>query len=157
MSIVTNPPLWDALLDAELNACYWSKLSKKLLRNDRWRKFGVAITSSGTAIAAWGIWQTHPIVWKSLAGASCIVSIYESSIATTDRLKKCVMISTTWKELSMRYGLLWLRDQDLTSSDSLTEYSSMKSREAGLDETQFTENKKLLLEARSEILKARGI
>jgi hypothetical protein len=156
MAAAQNPILWDTLLDAEMNTRYWAKLTGVFTRNCRWLKFFVALTSSGTAIAAWSIWQTHPILWKGVASVSCVLSIYQSFIVPDDRVKKCATLAATWKELATRYNLLWIRDRDMTSAESNEEFSTMKIRESSLDETDFTKNEKLLNEAYREVLKARG-
>ncbi len=157
MPVSSNPPLWDTLLDAEMNSCYWAKISRKFLRNARWLKFAVAITSSGTAIAALSIWQTHPRAWQLVAVGSCLLSIYQSAIVPEDRIKKSAVLAATWKELATRYNLLWMSDRDLSSQVAVDDFSSMKNRESGLDETEFAVNRKLLYQSRDEVLKARGL
>jgi hypothetical protein len=157
MPISSNPPLWDTLLDAEMNSYYWAKISRRFLRNARWLKFTVAITSSGTAIAALSIWQTHPRTWQAVAVGSCVLSVYQSSIVPEDRIKKSAALAATWKELATRYNLLWMHDRNLSSQISVDDFSSMKIRESALDETEFTVNRKFLYQARDEVLKARGL
>ncbi|MGA7155838.1 MAG: hypothetical protein WBY53_03275 [Acidobacteriaceae bacterium] len=157
MALQPNPILWDSLLDAEMNACYWTKLSRRFLRNNRILKGFTAVTASGTAIAAWSIWSLHPGWWKALATLSCLASVYQTTIMPEDRIKKSAALAATWKELAIRYQLLWEQDRDLLDVATKADFSTMRVREAKIDETEFGEYTKLLVQARDEVLKARGL
>ena len=159
MTVRENLPLWDALLDAEMNVCYWSTVSRRLLAWDRRLKVIIAATSSGTALASLTVWQTHSAIWKLIACASCLISVYHSLIFSSERLKKSVALVATWLEVAERYQFLWSEDRELESLKAKREFERAKERETRgkLDEVHFERDEKLLLRSYFQVRKARGI
>jgi hypothetical protein len=149
--------LWDAMLDAEMNVNYWEALCQQFVSRDRRLKFLIALTSSGTAIAAWAIWAQYPIAWKIITGASCVVSIYHSYFFHSERISKVSGLLATWKEIMTKYQLLWEKDRDLQNQASWKEFESSKQRESHIDESIVPKNEKLLNQAQQQVLKARGL
>ena len=153
----TRVGLWHSLLDAEMNLFYWTEVSGRMANHDRWLKFFVAATSSGTAIAAWTIWNVHPSIWKCVTGLSSVVSLYHTFFFSSDRLKKSSTLVGIWKEIAIRYKLLWEEDPTLSQPKMWKEYEKEKQREVHVDETLFKRDVKLIKQAQAAVRKARGI
>jgi len=145
------------MLDAEMNVIYWEILCRRLAHRDRWLKFSVALTSSGTAIAAWSLWAQHPSTWKVLTAISCILSVYHSFFFHSEIMTKVSALQATWKEMKIKYQLLWEKDQDLATTESWNDFEETKLREAQLDESIVRKDKKLLEDAYRQVLRSRGL
>jgi hypothetical protein len=149
--------LWHSLLDAEMNVYYWTEISGRMSTRERWLKFIVAATSSGTAVAAWTVWNAHPTAWKIVAGTSSLVALYHTFFFSTERLKKSATLIGVWKELAIRYELLWEEDPTLSQPKMWKEYAQGKQRGVHVDESLFKRDSKLIREAQAAVRKARGI
>jgi hypothetical protein len=148
--------LWNALLDADMNVCYWSWISDRCTKWDQWLKFTVALTASGT-VAAWSIWSQHPTGWKVLSAFACVASIGHPIFFPSERLKRISALVATWKEVCMNYELLWEQDSDLGTSDSWKRFEATKRREANIDETTLPKDDKLIQKAYDYIRRKRGL
>ncbi len=148
--------LWDAMLDAEMNSCYWDLVSARYASVDLAFKIIIAIAASGT-VAAWGLWSQYPDTWKVLSGIACIASIAHPYICSSDKLKRTSKLVGTWKEVFIDYELLWYKDDELESSDSWTTFVAIKRREGKIDETQLPRWKGMLEKAFRNILEKRRL
>lgn len=149
--------LWDSLLDAEMNVRYWTEVSGKMVQHDRLVRFVIALTSSGTAVAAWTITKDHPSVWKAVTGFSSILAIYHSFFYASDRIKKSGAILTSWKDVEVGFGLLWEEDRTLTAPKLWKEYENLKERTKKIDEIGFTRDPSLVLRSQQAVRRARGL
>jgi hypothetical protein len=66
--------LWYSMLDADMNARYWSYLSRRYSNRDKYSKIFLALMSSGT-VASWGFWSDMQIIWKILSACSALLAI----------------------------------------------------------------------------------
>jgi hypothetical protein len=66
--------LWNAMLDADLNVCYWTWLSDRYSTLDKALRVIVAISAS-TTIAAWHFWAQFPLGWKTLSVVAGLISV----------------------------------------------------------------------------------
>jgi hypothetical protein len=149
--------LWNSMLDAEMNVCYWQIICERLSGRDRNIKFFVFLTSSGTAIAAWTIWASHPELWKVITGISGIAAIYHNFFFSSERLRKSVALVAAWKEFAINYRLLWADDPDIVTTKLWEDFQDTKKREAHVDESLFKKDEKLLLKSYADVKKARGL
>lgn len=149
--------LWEAMLDAEMNVLYWDFLCRRFTNWDRWLKFIIALTSSGTAIAAWSLWAQHPATWKIVTGASCVISVYHSFFFHSERITKVSSLVATWKEVKIKYQLLWEENPALDSKEAWDSFESTKLREAQIDESVVPKDEKLLQMVYQQVLTARGL
>ena len=86
-------------------AYYQELLSSHLVT--RWEKIDVItssfvlITSSGSAIAGWGLWSQpgFKTIWIVLASAVAIAALVHRSINVTDRVKRQADLSREFREL----------------------------------------------------------
>jgi hypothetical protein len=148
--------LWSALLDADLNVCYWTWISDRCTKWDQWLKFIVAFTASGT-VAAWGIWAQYPAVWKILSGVACVASVSHPIFFPSERLKRISGLVARWKELLIDYELLWEQDSELSEPTSWKRFQSAKIRESNFDETTLPKDDKLIEKAYVHVCQKRGI
>jgi hypothetical protein len=161
MSSSVNQPhhrtaLWNALLDADMNVCYWTWISDRCTRCDQWLKFIIALAASGT-VAAWGIWSQYPAAWKVLSAVACIASVSHPVFFSSERLKRISGLVATWKEVYTDYDLLWEQDSELSSMDSWKRFEVTKLREGSIDETTLPKKKKLIDKAYEQVCRKRGL
>ena len=149
--------LWNSMLDAEMNVRYWETTCGHLSNLDRCIKFFVFLTSSGTAIAAWTIWASHPTMWKILTGVSSVAAIYHQFFFSSERLRKSVALVAAWKEFAINYQLLWADDRELVSDKLWKDFQGTKRREAHIDESLFKKDQRLLQKSFDNVKKARGL
>ncbi len=149
--------LWDSMLDADMNVYYWEALCQRFVSRDRWLKFIISLTSSGTAIAAWAIWSRYPAVWKIITGASCVLSIYHSNFFPSERISKVSGLFATWREIRIKYQLQWEKDPNVCQPGSWDEFEATKQRESQIDESIVPRDEKLRTKAYQCVLKARGL
>jgi hypothetical protein len=148
--------LWDAMLDAEMNSCYWDLVSARYAGLDLAFKIIIAIAASGT-VAGWGLWAQYPDAWKFFSGVACIASIAHPYICSADKLKRTSKLVGSWKEIFIDYELLWYKDDDLEASESWTKFDSIKRREGKIDESQLPRWNGMLEKAFRHVLAKRGL
>src|SRR5712692_6290908 len=148
--------VWNAVLDADMNVCYWTWISDGCTRWDQWLKFIIALTASGT-VAAWGIWSQHPAAWKVLSAAACVASVSHPIFFPSERLKRISGLVATWKEVYTNYELLWEQDSELITTDSWTRFEATQLREGSIDETALPKKSKLIQRAYERVCRKRGL
>lgn len=148
--------LWDSMLDAEMNQCYWEILSARYSTWDRYLKFFIAFAASG-AVAGWGIWSQYPGGWKVFSAVAAIAAVAHPFFVSSEALKRMSELVATWKEVFIDYELLWYKDGQLQSTEAWSEFETIKHREAHIDETRLPGSKRLLEKAFSHVLKKRGL
>ena len=148
--------LWESLLDAEMNFCYWDLVSSRYSKLDTVFKIVIAIAASGT-VAAWSIWSQYPAAWKVFSAIACLVSLLHPYVCSADQLKRTSKLAANWKEISIDYELLWYKDSQFESSDSWTKFAAIKKRESKIDETQLPKWKGMLERAYRDVLEKRRL
>jgi len=150
--------LWDSMLDAEMNSCYWDLVSARYTSWDLWIKITIAVTASGT-VAGWSIWAQNPgaVVWKTLSGTAALVALFHPYLCSSERLKRSSELVATWKEVFIDYELLWYEDGVLESNQSWAEFEAIKRREAKIDETRLPRSEVLIEKAYRHVLEKRRL
>jgi hypothetical protein len=148
--------LWDSMLDAEMNVCYWNLLSARYTNWDKYLKIVIALAASGT-VAGWSIWSQYPVAWKIFSAVACLASLIHPYICSADVLKRTSELVATWKEVSIDYELLWYEDGALQSDKSRSEFEDIKRRESKIDETRLPRSPKLLEKAFCQVLEKRRL
>ena len=148
--------LWDAMLDAEMNHCYWDLVSARYARWDRNLKLLIAVAASGT-VAGWSVWSKYPDAWKGFSAIACIAALAHPYFFSSDVLKRTSELVAAWKELFIDYDLLWFRDGELQSAEAWSEFETIKHREARIDETRLPRSKRLLEKAYRHVLEKRRL
>jgi hypothetical protein len=144
------------MLDAEMNAYYWSSVCDRYTLYDKCLKGVVAVAASGT-VAAWGLWAQYPLCWKLLSGVASLVAVLSPFICSSDDLRRMSGLVTTWQEILINYELLWQQDGNLSSTKSWEQFEATRLREAKIDETRLPKKKKLIQRAFEHVHKKRGL
>ena len=155
--MATEAPLWNAMLDAEMNVCYWSWVANRFAKTDRFLQLLVAATTTGSGIAAWGVWGKYPHAWGVISGIAAIAALIHAQFYPSDRLKKISELVATWKEVSTDYAILWQRDSSLASDESQKTFEATKRRESKIDETGLPQDQRLIMKAYEHVLRMRGL
>jgi hypothetical protein len=148
--------LWNALLTAEMNVCYWGWISDSSAKWDTRIKVFIALTTSGT-VASWGFWTQYPSVWKSLSALSATAAIMHPYFFSSEKLKRIAGLVGSWKEVCTNYQILWEKDQQLASEVSWKQFEETKLRERTIDETNLPQKPKLIEKAYQHVLRRRGL
>jgi hypothetical protein len=148
--------LWNSLLDADMNICYWTWTADRCTKWDQWLKFIVALTASGT-VAAWGVWSQYPTPWKVLSAVACVASVSHPIFFPSDRIKRTSKLVATWKEVYINYELLWEQDSELSTTESWKRFETTKVRESKIDETTLPKKDKLIQKAYDSVCRKRGL
>jgi hypothetical protein len=148
--------LWNAMLDADLNVCYWSFLSDKYSRIDKTCRVIVAVSAS-TTVAAWGFWADFPILWKILSGLACLTSVITPIVWPADQVRRMNGLIGSWKQIAKDYELLWDRDDELLTSGTWESFKKAKEQQSKIDETSLPFSDKLRRKAQQAVRQKRGI
>ncbi|HEY9073251.1 MAG TPA: hypothetical protein VIN67_03875 [Desulfobaccales bacterium] len=151
--------LWYSMLDADMNARYWSYLSRRFYNKDQYSKVFLAIMSSGT-VASWGFWSDISIVWKALSACSMLLAIALPVLNWQKMISNMGVLKQYWYEIKTDYEITWLAlEQGKSESDIGEEYKKIKQKEteANQNETNMPHDKKLLWKCREEVLFSRGL
>ena len=158
-SMEKRTEMWNSMLDAEMNEIYWSDEAKRYGSFDRSLKLTIAVLSSGTTVALFSTFSSHPILVKVLALLVTVVSLVHSNFFSTNRLKLVTGLAARWKEIAIEYRLLWaeLEDEEMVSAKTWKEYETVCRREKQIDESAFTINRRRLENAQHLVITARRI
>ena len=148
--------LWEAMLDADMNVCFWTLMSQRYTRIDRLGKIVIALTSSGT-VAAWGFWEQHSAIWKCLSALACITSILHPILWPAEQQKRISRLVGTWKQIALKYQLLWEQDSDLNAPEVWKQFQKARVSQGKIDETRAPVSKKLIRAAYNQVLRKRGL
>jgi hypothetical protein len=151
--------LWDSMLDADMNARYWSYLSRRYYNYDKYSKIFLALMSSGT-VASWGFWNEIQWLWKGLSSISALLAIAIPIVNWPKMISNMVALKQYWTEIKIDYEMSWL---ELESGKPQTEvakyYKKTKEKETktAVREANMPNRKKLLRKCWLEVLKSKGL
>jgi hypothetical protein len=107
------------LLRQECWKAYYSAYYAQLLADlatDRWQKLDqvskvlVALFSTGSAVAGWSFWASNATgraAWAVFAGIAVVLSIVQSSLGVSERLKKMLESRTRMLRLRLQLETLY--------------------------------------------------
>ena len=99
--------IWDSMLDADLNARYWSTLGRRYYLFDLGHKIFLAVMASGT-VASWGFWGEFQMLWKVLSATAAVLGIALPIINWPKTMQRITDIRQKWLQIKVDYELLWL-------------------------------------------------
>lgn len=147
--------LWDSVLTADLNQRYFVQLADGFRRQDQWAKLGVAVFSSGSALASWALWKQPGVqwAWPVLSGAAAIAAIALPIFDPANSLKAASGLSGAWFALFREYELLWAQVDSMSEEKMLGQLQTMGSEEKRLAEmeTGFSTNKGIAARCEAEV------
>lgn len=148
--------LWESMLDADLNVSFWTLMSQRYTQIDRLGKIVIALTSSGT-VAAWGFWEQYPLVWKILSACACVTAILHPILWPAEQQKRISRLIGAWKQVALKYQMLWDQDSDLNTSELWMQYRKAKVMQNKIDEARVPVSKRLIRRAYTQVLRKRGL
>ena len=151
--------LWDSMLDADMNARYWSYLSRRYYNYDKYSKIFLAIMSSGT-VASWGFWSETQWLWKGLSAISALLAIAIPIVNWPKMISNMVALKQYWTEIKIDYEMSWLElESGKTETDVAKYYKKTKEKEAkvAVKEANMPNSKKLVKRCWLEVIKSRGL
>jgi hypothetical protein len=150
--------LWDSMLTAHLNDCYWGRLGERLVQRDKWLGIFIAIMTS-SAVAAWGFWQDIPLLWKMMSGLSAVAAIAHPLLDYPNQIKIATALRRAWFGIRTDYELLWVEYETSSSQERLDSYRRVKRKEIELNEGEGTIplDRGLRETCYREVLKSRGV
>ena len=154
--------VWNSMLDAEMNERYWSQLSKRYYKKEKWTKILLAIMASGT-VATWSIWSQYEQLWKFLSSLSAIVAIALSILNWPKIIQSMNVLTEKWSLIKSDYELLWLdvkkriEDKDEVRIKKALKILMTKESTLSQKEANLPDDKKLLQKCMNEVKKSRGI
>ncbi len=151
--------LWDSMLDADMNARYWSYLSRRYYNFDKYSKIFLAVMSSGT-VASWGFWNDVQWLWKALSSLSALSAISLPIINWPKMISNMVTLKQYWTEIKVDYENSWLDLEDGKAQTEVEKYykkTKDKEKEVAQKEANMPNRKKLLWKCRIEVLESRGL
>lgn len=154
--------IWNSLLDADMNERYWSQLSKRYYKKEKWTKILLAIMASGT-VATWSIWSQYEQLWKFLSSLSAIVAIALSILNWPKIIQSMNVLTEKWSLIKSDYELLWLdvkkriEDKDEVRIKKALKILMTKESTLSQKEANLPDDPKLLQKCMNEVKKSRGI
>jgi len=147
------------MLDADLNDRYWSHLSRRYYKRDKFTKIFLAIMTSGT-VASWGFWNDIQILWKILSTISALMAIALPILNWSKMIESMVNVKQKWTQIKSDYELLWIDLNNGKNKNEIErEYKKVKQKETKVSqqESNLPRDVKLLSKCREEVLKSRGL
>lgn len=148
--------LWNAMLDADLNVCYWTLISNRYGKIDKACRAIIAISAS-TTVAAWSLWASFPLAWKTLSAVACLVAVLSPIIWPADQLKRMNNLVGSWKQIAIEYENLWDRDDELETPGAWKAFEKTREHQCKIDETRLPFSDKLRRKAQEEVRRKRGL
>ncbi|HXJ14561.1 MAG TPA: hypothetical protein VNH19_19970 [Candidatus Limnocylindrales bacterium] len=150
--------IWNTLLTAQMNGCYWSRLASRFARREKWIKIFLAITSSGT-VAGWTVWNDYAIVWKALSALSAVLAVSLPVLDYSGRVTLLNKISSKYAQLRLGYDQLWAQIDVLTPDSFNLMQAELTKKEIELSDLQVNEpdDRELLVHCQTEVLQSRGL
>ena len=149
--------VWDGLLGADFNKCYWNHLIRRYSKWDKYTKIFLVAMSSST-VASWSIWVEIDLLWKCLSAISAVTAIALPILDWPKTISRMSDLAGKWSRIEYEYENLWLELQgDSPINRVEEEYKRIRGEVAGLDDTGLPEDVKLNEQCRNEVLESRGL
>ena len=157
MSDPLRKRIWDARLDSKMNVRYFTYLSQRYERRDRWTKILIAITSS-SSVGGWTFWAYLNPLWQILSGFTAVLAII-SPIQNYPKLVGTLRdLSGRWQRTEYEWDKLWLKIER-GKQISTTDYERVKLKELSLskDGSGIPDESELIKKCQQEVLVAEGV
>jgi hypothetical protein len=150
--------VWDGMLDADMNARYWSCLTRRYTKRDTYTKIFLAIMSSGS-VASWSIWGTIPSLWKVLSAISAVIAVSLPVINFQGTIQKLSDAAGKWLQIQVDYENLWVEINNTNMPLDINRYQDIRKREFAVKagEHALPYDEKLLNASQNAVLISRGL
>jgi hypothetical protein len=148
--------IWNTMLTAQMNACFWSRLARRYYTRERNAKIFLAIATSST-VAGWAFWLDNELLWKVLSGLSAIVALVLPFLNYPGMVEKMTKLATECARLRAEYDLLWARIDGMPANEILQAVSALNQRvvEISAGEAALPDDAELLLQCYEAVCRAR--
>jgi len=149
--------LWNAMLDADMNARCWASMTRIYSRIDLGTRIFLGITSSG-AVAGWAM-EAAPGVWKTFSVLSAIVAVASPIFNFPKSIRGLSDMAGKWQLLHNDYEELWRNDRDMGDRSTKKRFDELKRAEAKhkVNETGLPVFKRVLNASAEAVKCSRGL
>ena len=154
----TRIAIWNAMLDADMNARYWAEMVRHYASKDKRMRIFLAVTSSAT-VASWAIAIDMRIIWQVLSSLAALVAVALPILDWPKQREKMAELSGEWLQLQFDYERLWRQSKDNDSEVIENELSAHRAREVKLQENtaQLPLDHKLIDRCYEAVVESRGL
>ena len=149
--------IWDAMLNAEMNAKYWKALVDRYSTREFWARIVIAFTASVT-VAGWQFWSGIPAVWKCFSAVSAVLSLSLPIINIPKKVELMSNVRQQWLKQFEAYREQWSQYKSTGKKQKIFD-AFVKTRKAEAkieaDETHLPEDKDLLNNCQKAVIQAR--
>ncbi len=151
--------MWEALLDAEMNECFWSGEAQRANTVDLALKWTSAILSSGTVASLLTNHPSLPWLTPAVAILTSVLSVSQVVYFNSTRLKSLSVLAAQWSNLARDYRLLWAKWEDAVGDDPPTVWEAFEVvvKRERQDESGFRINQKRLRFAQRQVKENRRL
>jgi ABC-type multidrug transport system fused ATPase/permease subunit len=150
--------IWDALLDADMNSCYWRHLARRYYYYDLIVKAAVLSISSGTVLT-WLAWLEVDWLWKALSVLAACLSATSLVLNFPARIEMMMEMVAKWTALMNAYENLWNALDTTPPENVLATYGELQATRVELTraESRLPLSTRLVSRASREVRQSRGL
>ena len=150
--------IWDSLLDADMNSCYWRHMARRYYYYDLGVKAAVLCISSGTVVT-WLAWLQLDWLWKSLSVLAACFSAISLVLNFPSRTEMMMDVVGKWTASMNSYENLWNGRHAALRDDVLARYSELQTSQVELTraESRLPHSRRLVRRAYNEVCESRGL
>lgn len=126
--------IWNARLDAKMNVRYFTHLSQRYERRDRWIKILIALTSS-SSVGGWTLWEHLNPLWQILSGFTAVLAIASPIRDYPKLIGQLRTLYGSWLRTEYEWEKLWIRSQN-GEQISISDYDQVRTKELSLSENE---------------------
>lgn len=151
--------VWENMLTAEMNALYWSAMTRRYVKRDQTLKIFLASMTSGT-VAGWGFWSEISAIWQLLSCSSALLAIAMPTLNLEHKIAKMSEMTGKWSEVRFEAESIWLK---LEGEDELGEIKAKfyalrgKLTSINKDEARLPVDKYLLSRCQQQVCVSRKL
>ena len=153
--------IWDAMLDADLAARYYTILARRYELRDRILGFLSFILASGVVGSFILEFGDHTkVVQTSIAVATMIISGVTLIYRFDHSAAQAALLFRQFTEVLAQYESLWARIDEVEPSETRSAFDRLRASVAVMSEDatrEFGDKRKLALRAQQQVLESRGL
>ena len=150
--------IWDALLDADMNARYWGIMGRRHQKYEKSASIFLAAVASST-VATWSVWQAIEWVWQTLSVTAAILAVALPIVNLGRNTESMFVLAEHWSRIQGHYEELW-RDRGIIDTEKImTRLQEIKQLENDFipKVSRLPHRKKIINKIYKEVCVSRGI
>jgi hypothetical protein len=151
--------VWEGMLDADHDSRYWSAMTLRYIRRERYVKIFLAIVASAT-VAGWGFWKEATMVWQALSILAALMSIALPIIDIPRQVEAMTELHEGWCQLQQEYEGIWAARRSVSESDLGAKLGKLREMETKLSKKATklpNDDEKLGAKTYYDVLRERGL